>query len=134
MLSAVARIVSQPINAWLSLLIALLLQFVKMSGATAPAAAPLRSPNLPFRGRAGVGGSWPGRGSRAAQVSPARAGESGRSRRHPVAGAHGAFGGASPGLGGPRPGRSAGFTRRSPPLCLPPFLSLVKIGLYAEHL
>lgn len=119
MLSAVACIVSQPINAWLSLLIALLLQFVKMSGATAPAAAPLRAPNLPSGGRAGAGGCRPGRWSRAAQVSPARAGESGRSRRHPVAGAHGAFGGASPGLGGRRPRGERGvhpaFTPSLPP-------------------
>lgn len=37
MLSAVARIASRPINAWVSLLIALVLPFVKMSWATAPA-------------------------------------------------------------------------------------------------
>lgn len=65
MLSAVARIVSQPINAWLSLLIALLLQFVKMSGATAPAASPPPPPAALTRpgaggGRAGAGGP-PGR-------------------------------------------------------------------------
>lgn len=68
MLSAVARIVSQPINAWLSLLIALLLPSVEMSGAAAPAAAPLRAPE-PFppphpQGRAGLGPPLESRGER----------------------------------------------------------------------
>lgn len=62
----VPRVVSQPINAWLSLLKALLLRSVRVSGATAPAAAP-----LPGRGRA-WGCPGPGWGSRGAQVSPVR--------------------------------------------------------------
>lgn len=110
-----AGVVSQPINAWLSLLSALLLRSVGMSGATAA------GPGLAVP-RAGLG--EPGRPG-----EPRSAGERRRPRRHPVAGAHGASAGrARPSPGPPRPlparAASSGFSRRSPPPSFPLSVSL----------